>query len=499
MLKTLRKKGIAKKLLWVMAVMITVSFVFWGISSSLLTEPGSISCAGKIFGKKVSLEDFQDALLHVQNQAIMRYGENFFKVKDFLNLESEAWDRLILLHEGKKRRIKISNDEVIKTISTLSFFKRDEMFDPALYNQIVQYVFKCKPRNFEEGIRGSLIFTKIYKQETNLITVSDEEALEAYKNKNEKIDISYASFPFLDYQRNIQLTDEEIADYYQEHSDNFKIPLMINVEYLALEYPKDVTDEQKTNIQNQAGDLALDLNADSIELLDLAKKYSLKIQESGFFSQEQPNLDIGWPLEIFEEALKLESNTVVGPIEASKGFYVLRLKEQKESYVPTLDQTKDEVKDVLAHIKSKELAKNKAQKDLEEIKKSFENKSNQTFDAAAKKLGLKIEKPEPFARGQYLSHVGAAPGFHKAAFALTVGNRLSNPVETSTAYCLLHLNAFIPIDENVFEEKKEELKTRLLEEKKENTFSNFLIQLRQKANLVDHIKKLKETQSGTAR
>ena len=499
MLKILRKKGIAKKLLWVMAVMITISFVFWGISSSLLTEPGSISCAGKIFGKKVSLEDFQDALLHVQNQAIMRYGENFFKVKDFLNLESEAWDRLILLHEGKKRRIKISNGEVVKTISTLNFFKRDGMFDPALYNQIVQYVFKCKPRNFEEGIRGSLVFTKIYEQETNLITVSDEETLEAYKNQNEKIDISYVLFPSLDYQKDIQLTDKEIADYYQTHSDDFKIPFMINVEYVALEYPKDATDEQKAIVQNQASDFALDLNSDNIKLIDLAKKHSLKIQESGFFSQEQPNLDLGWPLEIFEEALSLKPDAIAGPVETSKGFYILSLKEEKETYVPTLDQVKDEVKNALVRIKAKELAKNKAQEDLEKLKESFENKSNQMFDVAAKKLGLKAEKPEPFMRGEYLPGIGAAPEFHKAAFALTASNRLSNPTETSTGYCLLYLNAFIPIDENAFEEKKEELRASLLAKKKDSTFSNFLIQLRQKANLIDNIKKLKEAQNEATR
>ncbi|MDD3374564.1 MAG: peptidyl-prolyl cis-trans isomerase [Candidatus Omnitrophica bacterium] len=496
MLKILRKKGVAKKLLWIMAVMITVSFVFFGISSSLM-QPNSIRYAGEISGKKISMEDFQDALMHVQNQAIMRYGENFFKIKNFLDLESEAWDRLILLREGKKRKIKIANNEVIKTIANLGFFKRDGKFDPALYNQIVQYVFKCSPRDFEEGIRGSLVFTKIYEQETDLMTVSDEEALEAYKNQNEKIDISYVLIPFLEYQKNVQSTDEEIASYYQAHQNNFKTPPMINVEYLALEYPKDATDEQKINIESQADNLTLDLNSDNIDFLDLAKKYDLKVQESGFFSQENPNLNLGWPLEIFQEALSIKPESIAGPIKTSKGFYVLKLKEQKEPYVPELDQVKDKVKEALAYDKSKELAKKKSEDVLEKIKKSFEDKSNQTFDVAAKQLELKAEKPAPFTRGQYLPGIGTAQNFHKAAFALTAGNRLSDPTEISTGYCIVYLNAFVPIDENAFEEKKEELKTQLLEEKKNTAFKNFLDQLRQKSNLIDNIKKLKEEQKKT--
>ena len=54
---------------------------------------------GEIFGKKVSLDDFNKTYLHMETQARMRYGRMFEKLEPFLDLENDAWDQLILLHE----------------------------------------------------------------------------------------------------------------------------------------------------------------------------------------------------------------------------------------------------------------------------------------------------------------------------------------------------------------------------------------------------------------
>ncbi len=482
MLKAFRR-GAAKKVAWVLAIMITISFVFFGIGSSLL-QPDSGSYVGKIFGKKISKQDFGDAFLHVRNQAILRYGENFFKIKDFLDLESETWDRLVLLHEAKKQKIKIKNADVIKNIAELNIFKRNDKFDPSLYNQIVQYVFGCKPRDFEEGIRDSLIFKKMYEQETDPITVSDEEVLQAYKNQNEKVDISYIPFSFVSYISTTEITKEEAVSYYEEHKDDFKIPFMINVEYLALEYPEKAEDDQKSKIKDQATQLKEDL-FENITISELAKKHGLTIQESGFFSSQQPNLNLGWPLELFEHALTLESNNIKGPIETSKGFYILSLKDQRESYVPSFELAKKQIESAVKRTKSKDLAKKAASESLNQIKTSFENQSNLNLDDASKNLELKIEKPAPFKRGEYLPLIGSSPEFHNAAFALTASNRLSDPVKTDNAYCILYLNAFVSINENEFEKQKEDLKQRILKDKKDNAFSNFLIRLRKEAQLED--------------
>src|SRR3989338_6391314 len=120
MLKALRKKGVAKKIFICLAIVIVPAFVLWG-SASLLRSQRS-SYAGKISGRKVSFDEFQESLRAVQTQALMQFGENFYKIQRFLKLNLEAWDRLILLQEAKRRRIKVSDQEVIEEINQLPFF-----------------------------------------------------------------------------------------------------------------------------------------------------------------------------------------------------------------------------------------------------------------------------------------------------------------------------------------------------------------------------------------
>ena len=96
MLKALRKKEVAKKILYVLAAIIIPAFVLWG-SGSLIRDRSKSNYAGEIFGKRISFDQYRDSLLAVKNLAIIKFGENFFKIQGFLNLEGEAWDRLILL------------------------------------------------------------------------------------------------------------------------------------------------------------------------------------------------------------------------------------------------------------------------------------------------------------------------------------------------------------------------------------------------------------------
>src|SRR3989344_2096800 len=106
MLKTLRKKGVAKKVLWFTAIIIILSFGVFG-TANYYQGGNESSHAGRIFGKKITFDEFQESFLHARNQAILRYGDNFDKIAPMLDLDSEAWDRLILLQEAKKRRIKV--------------------------------------------------------------------------------------------------------------------------------------------------------------------------------------------------------------------------------------------------------------------------------------------------------------------------------------------------------------------------------------------------------
>ncbi len=494
MLRILRKKGVAKKILWVLAIMITISFVFWGVASYLTREQGPTSFAGKIFGRSVSFREFQNSLQHVQNQAILRYGENFAKVRNYLNLHSEAWDRLILIHEGKKRRIRVSNDEVIKTVKKFPFFQRNGKFDKQLYAQVVQYAFQCSPSDFEEGIRESLIFEKIYKQETLSIDVADEDVRKEYDAENAKAQVAYILFPVMRYSKEVVVPDEAVSAYYHNNQNLFYLPPGINIEFIALEYPQDPTEESKDAIDQTASQIAQNLTKGQSDLKQIGQKYNLAIKESGFFSAEEPKFDLGWPLEIFQKALELKKDELAGPIATTKGFYLLKLKERRDARLLSLEEAKDKAKELLTLQEAKKIARQRSQEALSKIKSALQTTPKEKFETIAKKLDLKSEKTSEFTRSQYLQGVGPSGPFQQTAFTLTAEDPLSEVVEMSNDFAIVYLENFIPADQEKFAKDKDFLKERLLAQRKDQAFNAFLAKLRQKANLVDNIKKLQEAQ-----
>lgn len=492
MLRILRKKGVAKKILWVLAVIITISFVFWGISSSLTRRENAITYAGKIFGRTISFQEFENALRRTQNQAILRYGQDFYKIRGQVNMNAEAWDRLILLEEGKKRKIKIGNEEVITAVKNFPFFQRDKKFDNALYRQTVEYVFRCTPRDFEETVRESLLFEKIYKAETTNAALTDDDAFKQYNMEKGRIQVDYIVFPFKNYEKESSLSEEAVKQYYEKNKDAFRMPFAVNVNYATLYYPPSASEDAKKTIGETAQTMANDMVKNKLTLKQLGEKYKISVNESGLFSAEEPNMTLGWPWEIFQRALALKKDAPPSVFKTDRGFYFLELKESRPPRLLAFEEAKARVKAAMSAVEAKKTAEAKARETLAGIQQELAKDPNGKFDAIAKKMGLQVEKTPEFNMAQYLPGVGPSPQFHQAAFNLTKEKPLSEPIEIANGYAILYLNNMIPASRADFDKEKETIKEGLLAKRRDQAFNDFMVSLRQKAKLVDNIKKIEE-------
>jgi hypothetical protein len=188
MLKILRKKGVAKKIIWVVVVIIIISFGFLG-TAYLITDRQQTTSAGKIFNKEISIEDYNKVYQNTRVQAIRQYGYNLEKIAGLLNLDAQTWDRLILLNEAKKQRVVIPDKQVIETIREDKSFEKNNQFDPLLYNAILRNL-QIRPRDYEESVRDNLKIAELYQRATASVKVTDEEILKEYQTRNEKVQVS---------------------------------------------------------------------------------------------------------------------------------------------------------------------------------------------------------------------------------------------------------------------------------------------------------------------
>lgn len=183
MLKQLRKKQTAKKIFLLLAIIIIPAFVLWGASSSMRSGK-EINYAGKLFGKKVSLQDYIDSHEAIILQGRMHFGDEFNKIQQEIDINKQTWVRLILLEQTERQKIKVSDKELVGAIQGMPFFQKQGHFDKKLYQTILNYHFHIQERDFEEKMRQSLMITKLFDKVTSNTSLNDEELSDGIKKLN---------------------------------------------------------------------------------------------------------------------------------------------------------------------------------------------------------------------------------------------------------------------------------------------------------------------------
>jgi hypothetical protein len=481
MLKHLHNKKIQKRIWIIMAILILPAFMFWGAGSAMRSskEQG----AGIIAGKEISLLEYQDALRATRNQALLIWGDEFFKLEKQMNLEAQAWDRLLLLEEAGKRKIKVSDGEVSDLIQSYPFFQKNSKFDMAIYERLLKFMFGTPVRIFEEQIRKNIAVHKLYQSITSGIAVSDEEIKNEYKKDNEEARVEYLNALPQDYAEGVApLEDKEIEDYFKNNSLEFKKPESFNLEYAEILYPQDAKASETNDIDNKAKNIFPKLRNNK-ELSAAARQASLEAKQTSFFTLNEPIPGIGWSSEIIDMLTKLKPNQPAVPVHTAKGWYFLQLKEKKAPYVPGFGEVKEQVREKLIQLKSKQLAKEKIETAFTKIKDmDKEELKSVDFDKLAREFNLKPGQTEFFKRASYIPGIGISDKFFDIVSSLKVGE-LSIILETEQGFYIVRLKEWKGIDEAQYLKEKEKLSSRVLELKKQGVFAAFLEQLQKEARL----------------
>ncbi len=508
MLKILRKKGVAKRISWVIVILIILAFGFAG-KAYLLSGRKQFNYAGEIFGRKISFDQYKKAYKAVSIQALIQYGDNFDKLKPFLNLEREAWDRLILLHEAKKAKITVSDEEVIETIAKYPFFQKNGKFDNEIYTRILRRYFRIKPRDFEESMRETIMMAKLYEQKTAGISISEKEIFNNYKKRNEKVQVNYVFVPIDKFIDKAVFNEKKAKEYFNSHKQEFKVPLMIDVKYITLKFPNtDKKNEDKAKKQNDKKSKKQKTKEEIIEeaekiyqqllltpsLKDVAKKHGIEMYTTGFFSMEKPNLKPGWSYKILNEVFQMKPGDIMEPFETPKGICIIQLRARKESHIPEYEEAKEKVRKTILKLEAKKIARQTAEEYLKTIKEEMKKTQLKDFAKTAKKLGLEIHKTPIFTRGQYLPTIGISSDFQKAAFSLTKNHPLSGIVETPKGFCILYLEKYVPVDMDKYTKERSKLSEQLLMQRKNEAFNDYIKNIRIKAKLKDNIAEMQKRQ-----
>ncbi len=534
MLRKLRERKNIKRIMFFTAILIIPAFVLWGVGSALKTQRSS-SFAGTVFSQKITIDEFMKQYRAVYNQAQLIYGENLAKLQDYLNLEGQTWQRIILLKESKIKKIAATDEEVISQIKSSPIFQKKGDFDRDTYETILRYYLGLGSRDYEEQVRNNLKIKKLLDGVTAQINIEPEENWQEYKKENDSYKLSYILFKPSGYLKNINHTPEDLHAFYEANKERFKKPEQVNISYLksdftsfvkevvvtieeiedyyyeheeelkksaaissqepdAIEEINPLIDENiKTEIENTLKEIkSRQLAEDSIWNIedalvsgtsweDIAKRNNTAIQETGFFSPWDPVPGIGWAYKITQTAFTLEPGKVSEIIEMANAFYIIKVKEKKAPYIPAYKEIENEIETSYKDQRAQEIALQDAKDKLNQIV-SLGLQSDTTAQLLADS-NLSFKDTGYILRNNYIPEVGNASDIIDNLETKEIEALNPEVIKSAAGYLIVKLDAINEADIEEFENNKEAFSNQILAQKKEEYLKEWFEKLQDRSDI----------------
>jgi peptidyl-prolyl cis-trans isomerase D len=419
MLTTIREKA-QGAFAWIILVIICVPFALWGIQN--YTDSSTEAAVASVGGKDFYQRDV--------NQAYEQYAQNFRGMNvDEQLLKQQALDKLIkdevLLQYTRGAGLVATDTSAREFIKTLPYFQTEGKFDEKRYKTLLTSQ-KLSSAEFVNKIKSALIMEQFQHGIIDSSFATPYAIESFFKIQNQQRDADYLTVPL---EKNAaQPSDQEIAAYYQQHQDAYKLPEQVSVEYVELSLDDiakkvDVTDdklkvyyeEQKeqysTPERRKISHILFAVNAKTDDKTALAK--ATKAQEdlkgkdfsaiAAEVSDDKLTAQKGGDLGLFivgsmeksfeEAATALKAGEVSKPVKSSFGYHLIKVTE----LVPAEVKSFDTVKADLTKSYQKAQAENAfyaAGEKLTEM--SYENPDN--LQTVSEALSLSVKKSGLFAK-----------------------------------------------------------------------------------------------------
>jgi peptidyl-prolyl cis-trans isomerase D len=235
----------------------------------------------------------------------------------------------------------------------------------------------------------------------------------------------------------------------------------------------DAVNAAASTISTQMAAAVRQSNRQSLD--DLAKKFNLQLGETPAVSATEPVGDLGNTPELHQILFQLHPGELSQPLQIPMGFVILTPKDIQPAHQGTIVEVHDRVLADYQQDKSVELAHNKADEFAKRVQ------GGESFDQAAKALGLTVTRPDAFSRTGSVQDIGSAK-LLDAAFTMPVG-QVSPSTQIAGNWLVYRIVGHEPVHPEDLAKQSDEIKQQLLQTKQTAAFESF------KTALEDRLKK----------
>ena len=339
MMILLRQKTVF--VLWfVIFAFIGLIVVEWGADYSGPSTNGASDAVGVINGETISLQQFQDALRRIARQVPQEQRA------DQALLVRQVWDyyvrEIILTQEYERLGFEVTDGEIAfytrnkppQAVREFEVFQTDGAFDMDKYVQFIGNPANLSDPNnqalvlwIESTIERQLLDYRLQRMLRGTAQVSPNEAHQHFAEANEKVRLEYAFAPSDAADSEIEVADEDLAAYYQEHVADYEHPDQVKLEYVR--FPKEPSAADSLEIKEEIERLRQEIEAgkDFAELAGVVSDDEGSVARGGdlgFFGRGQ----MVAPFE--EAAFALAPGELSGPVQTRYGWHLIKVEERLE-------------------------------------------------------------------------------------------------------------------------------------------------------------------------
>jgi len=217
----------------------------------------------------------------------------------------------------------------------------------------------------------------------------------------------------------------------------------------------------------------------SRDLEGYSREKDIPIKTTGLFKEGDDIPDMGKSPLFYSSAFSLKLGEISSVVNIPPNFYILKLVNKKDSQIPSQNEVKEEVTRKVIAAKAEEKARQAAEDLLNQIR------TGKSIRDVAREKGYPFEETGFFTRtAGVIPKIGPAREVMEILASLTEKNPVPKEVlKTKDGYFVVRLSGYEPANQSKFQSVKKNLEKRLIYQKQEESFQNWLEQLRSKAKI----------------
>ena len=415
---------------WIAKTIIGVIVVLMALTGfdAIIQSTSNSQKAADVNGEKITQSSLNAAVDMQRRQLIQQFGKDFDasllddKLLRQASLDSLV-DRTLLLQGAKEAGMGFSDASLDQLILQTPAFQVDGKFNAARFDQILQQQGMGR-MEFRERLKQDVLVSQLQASLAASNFVTDAE-LENFV-RLDKQTRDFASQTIHIDTKSIDISDDELKAYYDEHKDQYMSPEQVVVEYVELRKESffaqaEASDEELQALyqkeianlaeQRRAAHILLEVNdklsdeqakaklAEVAERLKQGEDFAKLAEE---VSQDPGSASNGGDLGFagpgvydpeFEKSLyALKKDEVSAPVRSSFGWHLIKLLDVQAPEVPSFDSLKAKLE--------REVKAQQVEQRFVEAAKELEEASFEASDLAqpAQELGLQVQTSGAFGR-----------------------------------------------------------------------------------------------------